>query len=197
MGDVLTNVLRPMEALYGKFDTDDADMVIDSYITALSEFSDETLRAAYTDVVKNYRPSRRQPCPAPAFFVDAARKLLASTGKTVSDEVRETWRQPQVDDLKAAEAYMVESSSSLVNMALREGWGKSLRDVARDVIRQFREKHYRRPTQRELLGFRLPSDDVEFYRKNGLDFSSVDLDRVISERAKLGNWKDTDAAAAR
>lgn len=193
MGDVASIILRPMEALYGKFDTDDADMVIDSYITALSEFSDDTLRSAYTEVVKDYRPSRRQPCPAPAFFVDAARKHLAASGKTISDETREAWRQPLIDDLKAAEAYMIESSSSLVNMALREGWGRSLRDVARDVIRQFREKHHRRPTQRELLAFRMPQADVDYYRKGGQTFGDVELDRIVSERARLGNWQAPQA----
>ena len=175
MGDVASHILRPMEAIYGRFDTDDAELVIDSYITALSEFSNDTLRAAYTEVVKDYRPSKRQPCPAPAFFVAAARKILAATGKTISDETREAWRQPLVDDLKAAEAYMIESSSSLVNMALREGWGRSLRDVARDVIRQFREKHHRRPTQRELLAFRMPQADVDYYRKGGQTFGDVEL----------------------
>ena len=193
MGDVASHILRPMEAIYGRFDTDDAELVIDSYITALSEFSNDTLRAAYTEVVKDYRPSKRQPCPAPAFFVAAARKILAATGKPISDETREAWRQPPVDDLKAAEAYMIESSSSLVNMALREGWGRSLRDVARDVIRQFREKHHRRPTQRELLAFRMPQADVDYYRKGGQTFGDVELDRIVSERARLGNWQAPQA----
>lgn len=189
MGNVVELIIRPIEAVFGKFDTDDSELVLDAYITALSEFADDTLRAAYSEVVRDFKPSRRVPVPVPAFFVAAARKHLAASGKTIDDDTREQWRKPLADDLKAAEAYMIENSSSLINMALREGWGRSLRDVARDVIRQFREKHRRRPSQRELLAFRMPQADVDYYRKGGQTFAAVELDRIISERARLGNWQ--------
>lgn len=187
MGDVATIIIRPMEALYGQFDTDDADMVLDTYITALCEFSDDTLKAAYTEVIRTFIPSRRVPCPVPAFFVQAARKSLSNTGGQASQETRAKWLEPSVEDLKAADSYLIESSSSLIPMALRQGWGRSLRDVARDAIRKFREANGRRPSARELLGLRLPPDDVEYYRKHGQQLPNIELDRILSERAKLGH----------
>lgn len=188
MGDVPTYIIAPMEALYTRFDTDDADLVIDSYITALHEFSNETLQQAYAEVVRNFIPYSRTPCPSPAHFVQAARKILSGSGSGMArDEIRDAWRRDGVEDKKAADKFVIESSSTLVAMALRDGWSRSLRDVAADVIRKFRELHGRRPTDRELLGFRLPQDDVDYYKKNGQPFTAAELDRVLSERAKLGH----------
>lgn len=186
MGDVERHIITPMEALYGKLDTDDADMVLDAYVTALHTFSNDTLKAAFAEVSRTFFPSKRNPLPMPAHFAKAAASITAGTGKQATEEARREWMKVHDDDLKAAKEFIIQSDSSLVVMALRDGWGRSLRDVARGTIRLFREKHGRRPTMREMLSFRLPNDDVEYYAKFGQQFTDIDLDVILSERAKLG-----------
>jgi hypothetical protein len=185
MGNVAKHILDPGARLYGAFDTDDADMVMDLYERALSHLSDRALEGAFVIVSREYMPSKRMPWPAPSIFAKAAERV-ADNDKPAGDGDRSLWQKPLADDLAHARAYMRACNSSLIEMALRDGWGRSLQDVARDVIRQSRERQGQRPTMEQLRSFRMSQADVDYYTKRGQPFVSAEHDDILSARQQLG-----------
>lgn len=162
---------------------------LEEYAKAISAFSGATLAKAGDVLIKSAKFF-----PRPAEVITACREILdmQSDGRPSEGEVRDMYMRPLVDDGKAALEYLIANPSTLINMALRDGWGRSLKDLARGVIRMFREKHGRRPTQHEMMEFRMSADDVKYYAKNGQQLSEVDLNHVLSERQRLGIWSARD-----
>jgi hypothetical protein len=183
MGNVSKYILDPGARLFGPFDTDDADMVMDLYERALGHLSDRALEGAFVIASREYMPSKRNPWPAPAIFARAAERVADNATPTSTDD-RAMWQRPIAEDAIAAKTYMRECNSSLIDMALAQGWSKSLEDNARGVIRKFREANGRRPTSREMEAFRMSHADCDYYRQHGQPHLNSDRD-AYSEARKL------------
>lgn len=169
MGDVTTHILSPMFALYGPLETDDADMVMDLYERALAGYANATLQRAFLDVSRSYFPSKRNPHPAPAMFVRACEKIVEEVSDGRPDEdARTKAAAVSAEDRAAAKLYLHTNPSSLIDMAINNGWSRSLEDLARSVIRKFRLANGRRPSSAEMHAFRISKEDVKYYDRYGL-----------------------------
>ena len=182
MGDVNKFIIAPATTLYGAIDTDDADMFLDLYEKALGGFSNQILERAFVVASKGFYPSKRVPWPAPAIFAKACGQVSEDDGRGATDEMKSQWQQPLIDDLKAAKDYMRTCNSSLIDMALDQGWSRSLQDTARDVIRKFREKNGRRPNNDELKAFRMFDDDCAWGKKYGQPHLKAELADIKQAR---------------
>ena len=103
----------------------------------------------------------------------------------MSPDVRTKIQEPGREDRAAAKAYMRECRSSLIDMALAQKWSRSLEDIAISTIRQFREQHGRRPSHREMEGFRIPPKECEYYAKHGIAHLEADASEIIAARRHI------------
>lgn len=95
------------------------------------------------------------------------------------------WRTRRADEARLAAAYLRTNPSTLIDMALAQRWSKSLEDLVRSVIRQCWDRDGAPPTPEMLTRFRLPDEDVDYYRRHGQPHLITERDEIRRARAKI------------
>ena len=83
--------------------------------------------------------------------------------------------------------YMRECPASLIDMAMRQGWGRSLEDLARSAIRDFIDANDRAPTMQEMTTFRIPDEPANYYRNHGQSHMPEVAAEIMAARRRGGN----------
>jgi len=139
MGNVMDRFIKPLIALYGDLDTDDADMVFDVYCKQLRSFDDEVLEAGFSTVAGSYYPSKRNPWPSPAICVKACANSAAAAKAKWQAQPKAERGEWSPESQRAADRRIC---STIGRKAAAEGWILGLWD------------HYRRtenyPSQGEI-----------------------------------------------
>lgn len=150
------------------------------YVRALEGFDSKTLAKAGDYVMRNSKF-----WPRPSELVDAAEQFLPQAVAGDS-EAHGAIKSRDAIVKKAARDYMLRCPSSLVDMAMRQGWGRSLEDVARDVIRRCYDRDGKLPSHKMMIAFRMPQDDCDYYKQNGQGHLEFDAAEIIAARAQNG-----------
>lgn len=176
--------LRTVYGLPNGVDDESLPDFFGEYVNAIQGFDARTLRKAGDHLLRTSKF-----WPRPAEIVDVAEQYLPS--QTVYDsQAHKIIRENRDAFAKAARDYMTQCPSSLVDMALRQGWGRSLEDVARDVVRKCYERDGRMPTWQMMQAFRIPQTDVDYYRRYGQSHLDSDTAEIIEARKQSGAAQD-------
>jgi hypothetical protein len=147
------------------------------YVAALSGFDATTLRKAGDRALRHCKW-----WPKPAELIDFCEAALPTP--TGDSEAHRLIKHRDEMVKQAAREYMMHSKSSLIDMAMSQGWGRSLEDVARDVIRCCYERDGSLPTPAMMMAFRMPSQDVEYYAGHGQSHLNYDVAMILAARGK-------------
>ncbi len=148
------------------------------YVRALEGFDGKVLAKTGDHVLRNFKF-----WPRPAELVDVAEQFLPHAN---IDGTRAELRGTHNHLALAARDYMVRCPSSLIDMAMRQGWGRSLEDCARDVIRKFYDKNGKLPSHQAMTQYRMSHDDCDYYRQNGQGHLPTDAADIIAARSQNG-----------
>lgn len=175
--------LRTIYGLPNGVDDDAVPKFFAEYVRALEGFDAKVMRKTGDHLLRTSKF-----WPRPSEIVDVAEGYIpyippASSG----DSAVHRAIQSQRDMIAAAtREYMTSCPSSLIDMALKQGWSRSLEDVARDVIRRCYERDGKLPTQAMMTNFRMPQADVDDYARNGQSHLQMDVDMLLAARAQTG-----------
>lgn len=177
------NVMAMLERLANVFGMpnniaeDATDKFFAEYVAALSGFDATTLRKAGDRALRHCKW-----WPKPAELIDFCEAALPTP--TGDSEAHRLIKHRDEMVKQAAREYMMHSKSSLVDMAMSQGWGRSLEDVARDVIRRCYDRDGQLPTPAMMMAFRMPSQDVEYYAGHGQSHLNYDAAMILAARGK-------------
>ena len=73
--DVDTIIIGPMVRMFGEYGTDDADLVIATYVRQFERFDAAVLAEAWDRTVADFMPSRRQAWPSVALIRKHAERV--------------------------------------------------------------------------------------------------------------------------
>lgn len=179
-----TNVMAMLERLAAVFGmpqnlTEEATpKFFAEYVSALAGFDAVTLRKAGDRALRHCKW-----WPKPAELIDFCEAALPVTSG--DSEAHRMIRSRDEMVKQAAREYMMHCKSSLIDMAMSQGWGRSLEDVARDVIRRCYDRDSGRlPTREMMMEFRLPRDVVEYYSRHGQSHLNYDVAMIMAARGK-------------
>ncbi len=94
----------------------------------------------------------------------------------------------RTQEARAAKLYLQGGRNELINLAIINGWCRSLEDLLRGAARGHREREGTIPPAAFFDAFRLGTKDVKYYQQNGqahMDWDTVDL---IDARQRYGVW---------
>ena len=176
-------LLQRLQTVYGPppgHDEETLGQFYDEYIRVLSTFDSKLLGKAGDRLLRTCKF-----WPRPSEIVDVIEHL---TPAAVTDDTQahKAIRERNTTVKQLARAYMRECPSSLIDMAMRQGWGRSLEDLVRDVIRKCYERDGDMPTMAMMVNFRLPQDDVDYYARSGQPHLPFDADEIMAARQQTG-----------
>lgn len=127
--DVHRIVIEPMIRMFGEHGTDDADLVIATYVRQFEKFDGDVLREAWDRTVADFMPSRRQTWPPVALLRKHAERVAEEIGarreRHTSQPKDLAWSQEAI----AAANRLIQSEMG--RQAAREGWITQLHDYCR------------------------------------------------------------------
>lgn len=166
--------------LFGAPNVDRVEEYLEEYIRALERFDGQILRKAGDRIVRELKF-----WPRPAEIVELAMQYVPSH---TSDDTpaHKAIRERSEKTRKLARDYMCSGRSSLIDMAMKQGWGRSLEDVIRDVARRCYDRDGQLPTMAMLERVRLTQDDVDYYRQGGLSHLEFDVAAIMDARHQHG-----------
>lgn len=181
-----TNVMALLQRLhdiYGPPHADDDKAVArkyQEYINALSVFDPGVLRKAGDKALRTFKW-----WPKPSELVELCEASIPppTPGDTEAHRLIKT-RDDMVK--QAARDYLLHCPSSLVDMALRQGWGRSLEDHARSVIRGCYDRDGKMPTEKMMMALRVPKEFADYYAQNGQAHLEFDHAEIIAKRQSNG-----------
>ena len=187
-------LLQRLQTVYGPPPGHDEETVAsfyDEYVKALSTFDGKLLGKAGDRLLRTCKF-----WPRPSEIVEVIEHI---TPTTVSNDgpAQKAIRHRNTTIQELARAYMRECPSSLIDMAMRQGWGRSLEDVARDVIRKCYERDGDMPTMAMMVRFRMPREDVEYYARFGQPHLKMDADEIMAARQQTGAAQPLSEASRR
>jgi len=128
--DVHSIVIEPMVRMFGEYGTDDADLVIATYVRQFEKFDAAVLREAWDRTVADFMPSRRQTWPPVALI----RKHAERVGEEHAAKAERHRAPSHGDPAWSPEAFAAADRlirSPMGREAAREGWITQLHDYGR------------------------------------------------------------------
>lgn len=128
--DVHALVIEPMIRIFGEYGTDDADLVIATYVRQFAKFDAVVLSQAWDRTVADFMPSRRQTWPPVALI----RKHAERVGEECAAKAERQRPRTEHDPAWSAEAFAAADRlirSPMGREAAREGWITQLHDWCR------------------------------------------------------------------
>jgi hypothetical protein len=128
--DVDTIIIGPMVRMFGEYGTDDADLVIATYVRQFERFDAAVLAEAWDRTVADFMPSRRQAWPSVALI----RKHAERVAEEVAAKAERHAPKNQQDSAWSPDAFAAADRlirSPMGRAAAREGWITQLHDYCR------------------------------------------------------------------
>ncbi len=129
--DVIRIVIEPMQLLFGEFGTDDADLIVKTYVRQFEKFDSRVLAETWDAVVADFMPSKRQPWPPIALIRKTAERVTED--HALASERMAPKNQP-ANPAWSPDAFRIANRlicSDLGRIAAREGWITQLHDYCR------------------------------------------------------------------
>lgn len=176
-------LLQRLQTVYGPppgHDEETLGQFYDEYIRVLSTFDSKLLGKAGDRLLRTCKF-----WPRPSEIVDVVDHLVpAASGDDT--QAHKLIRERDEATRAFARLYLRECPSSLVDMAMRQGWGRSLEDWARQISRQIFDRDGKLPTMRMMADCRMSASNVEWYAKYGQPHLPNEASEIMSARHQTG-----------
>jgi hypothetical protein len=97
--------------------------------------------------------------------------------------MREPWQELAETSRRMAEAFLRTGNSRWIDIAISEGWERSLRDLVRSAIQQQVARGGEMPTLAQLDRFPMADEDRTYFRGHGQKLLEIDRQALIAARA--------------